>query len=389
MWSAGRTLKTFGVLALLTALLLGMWLWYQDRPDLVFLHGLAAVDTREFQHVSNAVATLERYPEFRRHVYLLRGCVLLDSGDASAALNEFSRTRPEGVLRFPVLQFTAQALYSTGRSLEAAQLLIMLVNENPASAEAHRWLGAIYYDLGNQSAALAELSEAVRLNPLDYRPHRLLGVVCTDLSLYIPAIEHYRAALKLGKDIPQPEIEVDLAVLLIGRNHFKEALESLEDAQPSSTVWALRADCYDGLGQRDASQSAIAAALSADPDNSRALRLYGTQQLFDGSAENAIEPLQKLLRKDPYDTAARYQLAMAYLKLGQTDAWKREMDARDDSNKLHDRFSVLMRQADEEPANAEIREELAAIARTLGKQETAKRWELAAAACRAAVASAP
>jgi len=383
-------LKTFAVLVVVPAVMLGAWYrWDHSRPNAVFLRAMSAIESRDFRGVSAAAERLQQFPEFRPHSHLLQGCVLLDAGDAPAALREFYRTRPEGILRFPVLQFSAQALYRTGRILEAAQLLILLLNENPNSAEAHRWLGAIYYDLGNQSVALAELTEAVRLNPLDHRPHRLLGVICTDRSLYLDAIEHYRTALRLGKNIPQPDIEVDLAVLLLGRNQYKEALESLADAPPSSTVWALRAECHDGLGERDASQDAIAAALSADPENSRALRFYGTQQLFDGSAESAIEPLQKVLRQDPHDTAARYQLAMAYLKLGQTDDWQREMDARDASNKLHDQFIVLMKQAAEETENAEIREEMAAIAHSLGKHETAKRWELAAAVCRTAVKSVP
>ena len=160
-----RTLRSIALLTVVPAVFLGVWFWYQNRPDAVFLQAMAAVERRDFRHVPEAVASLDRYPEYRRHAHLLRGCSLLDAGDASGALREFSRTRPDGVLRFPVLKFTAQALYSTGRIFESAQLLTLLVNEDPANAEAHRWLGAIYYDMGNQSAAVTELTEAARLNP--------------------------------------------------------------------------------------------------------------------------------------------------------------------------------------------------------------------------------
>lgn len=386
MWSAARVLKTFAVLAvLLPAVLVGVWLWDQNHPDAVFLQAISAVERGDFSHVSEAAARLERYPEFRRHAHLLSGCLLLEAGDSSGALREFSLARPDGVLRFPALQYTAQALYLSGRLSEAGHLLAVLVNENPLSAEAHRWLGAIYYDLGMQSAAFAELSEATHLNPLDHRPHRLLGLMCTERSLFLAAIEHYRTALKLAKGIPQPDIETDLAILLIGRNEFEEALESLKNAQATSTVWALRADCYDGLGNPGASRDSVAKAMLADPNDFRALLLYGTQQLYDGNAQGAIEPLHKVLNQDPHHPAARYQLAMAYLKLGQTEAWQREMDKRDASNKLHDRFHESVKQAAAEPENIQIRRELAAIARSLGKPEVAKRWDVAAIACQTAV----
>ena len=253
-----RTQKSIYFLAVCAACVFGIWIWYyQFRPDFVYSHAIAAIERRDFRRVSQAASSLERYPEFQRHCHLLRGCVLLNAGKAAQALKEFSGTRPEGVLRFPVLLFTAQALYGTGRIAEAAELLFVLANEDPSNAEAHRWLGAIYYDIGNQSEAVVELTEAARLDPLDYRPHRLLGLLCTDESLFGLAIEHYRTALRLGKDIPQPDIQADLAIVLIQRNRFDEALEVLATAEPTATVWALRADCYDGLGKPDDSRDAV------------------------------------------------------------------------------------------------------------------------------------
>lgn len=379
------TLKLYASLAALVALAFGAWFWYTESPAEVFSRGLEAVEKRDFEEVSKAAAMLEKYPDFQRHARLLRGCALLDAGQPSKALKEFSRTKPEGDLRFPALLYTAQALYRCGKLSEAGNLLVVLVSEDPGNVEAHRWLGAIYYDMGMQSAAFVELSAAIRLNPLDYRPHRLLGSMCTEQSLFVEAIDHYRTALKLGKSVPQPDIETDLATLLIGRNQFEDGLESLKDAKATSTVWALRADCYDGLGQPDASREAVAKAMLADPDNPKALLLNGTQQLFDGNPQGAIEALQKVVKQDPHHAPARYQLAMAYLKLGQTEAWQREMEKRDASNRLHDRFRECVIQAAKEPENVEIRQELAELARALGKLEVAKRWDLAAIACRSAV----
>ena len=76
---------------------------------------------------------------------------------------------------------------------------------------------------------------------------------------------------------------------------------------------------------------------------------------------------------DHHDTKARYQLAMAYLKLGQTEAGQREMDARDASTKLHEQFYAAAKQAAADPANVQIREQLASIATALGKREVAQR----------------
>jgi len=380
---SGRAQKLLGSAALLSACGFGVWFWYsQNRPSVLYEQAIAEAEKGDFRRVNKAASRLERYPEFQRHAHLLRGCVLLDAGKSASALKELSATRPEGELRFPVLQFTSQALYRVGRISEAADLLVLLAEEDPTNAEAHRWLGAIYYDIGNQAEAVLELTEAARLRPLDHRPHRLMGLICTDESLFGLAIEHYRTALKLGKNIPQPDIEADLAIVLIQRNRFPEALEVLAAAEPTATVWALRADCYDGLGKPDEARDAVEKSLLSDPDNPKALRLYGAQQVADGNAQDAIVPLQKVLQQDPHDTKARYQLAMAYLKLGQTEAGQREMDARDASTKLHEQFYAAAKQASTEPANVEIREQLAAIAASLGKREVAKRWQLAANACR-------
>ena len=383
---SGRAQRSILFVVVLVACAFGIWFWYsQNRPDVVYSQAIADLEEGDLRRVSDAASRLERYPEYQRHAHLLRGCVLLHSGKAASALKEFSGTRPDGVLRFPVLQFTAQALYQTGQLAQAADLLILLANEDPSNAEAHRWLGAIYYDVGSQSEAVVELTEAARLRPLDHRPHRLLGLICTDESLFGLAIEHYRTALRLGKDIPQPDIQADLSIVLIQRNRFAEALEVLATAEPTATVWALRADCYDGLGKPDESRDAVEKSLLADPDNPKALRLYAAQQIADGSAQTAILPLQKVLQQDPHDTKARYQLAMAYLKLGQTEAGQREMDARDASTKLHEQFYAAAKQAAADPANVQIREQLASIATALGKREVAQRWSLAAKACRAAV----
>lgn len=378
-------LRWFALVTFFAACAAGAWFWFRERPAEVFSRGLAAVEKQDFEEVSRAASVLEKYPEFQQHATLLRGCVLLGHGRVSRALSEFSRTKPEGAIRFPALLYAGQALYRIGNLTDAGQVLAALVSEDPGNAEAHRWLGAVYYDMGMQSAAMSELIEATRLNPLDYRPHRLLGTMCTDQSLFVDAIEHYRTALRLGKEIAQPDIELDLATLLVGRNEFEEALESLKNAKATSTVWALRADCYDGLGQPDKSREAVAKAMLANSQDPRALLLFGTQQLFDGNPQGAIEPLTELLKQDPHHVAARYQLAMAYLKLGKTEAWQREMGRRDASNKLHDRFTEAVKQAGKEPENVEIRKELASIAGSMGKSEVAKRWEMAAIACRNAV----
>lgn len=38
-------------------------------------------------------------------------------------------------------------------------------------------LGAVYYDLGANTAAISELQRVIALDPGDYRPHRLIGLI--------------------------------------------------------------------------------------------------------------------------------------------------------------------------------------------------------------------
>jgi Flp pilus assembly protein TadD len=91
--------------------------------------------------------------------------------------------------------------------------------------------------------------------------------------------------------------------------------------------------------------------------------------------------LEPVVAAHPNDDRARYQLALAYARMG------RDADARE-QNRLVDQtrarlteLSDLNRAALRDPWDAAVRRRLAELCEQLGKQELAKMWHRAAEAC--------
>ena len=83
-------------------------------------------------------------------------------------------------------------LADTGRTGEAQEILLQLVQDYPELAEPHNNLAAIYAASGEYGKSRAELEEAIRLNP-GYAPaHENLGDVHALL-----AAQSYAKALRL------------------------------------------------------------------------------------------------------------------------------------------------------------------------------------------------
>ena len=188
------------------------------------------------------------------------------------------------------------------------------------------------------------------------------------------------------KDDPHPvhqEVLRNLARSFIGQNNYPEALETLETAQPDhALVLALKADCHRGLGHDDIARQLLDQAIQMDPNERTAVLLQVDMALDSQQTAAIVKPLQRLLNKDPHDTACRYQLAQAWQRLGQTNKYKQEMAKHKASEELKQELTETNLQANRTPDDAEVRDRLAEICETLGKHDLARMWRQAAAACR-------
>ncbi len=380
-----RLLIAAGIVA---AIAVGGWLAVQDNPDDVFRHSLDQLQQGNHDAALQGVKFLDGHPGFESHVALLRGAYQLRRGHAADALLSFEAVEPTGELRLPALEFTGECLFLLDQlPLAAAQFQEML-KDDPHSANAHRWLGQIFYNLGAFDTAISHLQVLITIEPDNYLAHALVGHMAFDFEDFQIAIQHYRKSEDLFRadSIPEPvhqEVLRNLARSLIGQNKYPEALATLDTAQPDhALVLALKADCHRGLGHDDTARKLLDQALTMDPNQRTAVLLQVDMALDSQQTAAVVKPLQTLLDKDPHDTACRYQLAQAWQRLGQTDKYKQEMARHKASAELKQELTEKNLLANRAPDDAEVRDRLAELCETLGKHDLANMWRQAAAACR-------
>lgn len=365
----------------------------QPAPELAprerFQIALQALDRRDFRTVSREIDALAAVPGFEPHVHLLRGGLFLRTGMKAEAVQQFAMTTPKGELRIPALLMTCECLYALGRLAEAEACIRPLTREHPDNADAHRWLGAIYYDLGHLDAAIRELARVTQLSPEDYRPRRLLGLIYFDFQQYPAAIEQYRQALANNPPESQRrEIIIELAQSLIHQHEYAEALEQLTSASldPDALYLALQSECHWSLGRRERARELLDRAAAHNPDEKHVLRLQGRMLSEAGDLVEAADALQQALAQNPHDFESRYVLANVYRQQGRTADYEVELARTQESRDMLLRLSKLNRRAAERPRDAQVRRDLAELCQTLGKIELSKMWRQAARAIDAGAA---
>lgn len=352
-----------------------------DKSTDLFREGLAAVDAGRPHDARRIAEALAATPDGEQASVVLQGILRLRSNDPATALRFFSRARPEGPLRHALLLHTAEALYRVGQLHEAGRLLQLNVADRPQDAESHRWLGAVYYDLGIRNEAIAELEAAARLAPGDHRPYRLLGLILYDFQQYTEAARYYRRALELHGASDQPDIVRELAHCLLETRAFEEALAVLSQVDECPDVLVLRAEAEWSLGKLDAAERDVGSALHLDAEHSRGNLLRARMDLAAGEATVALERLRRARAAAPHDSAVCYELTNTLRQAGLESEADAELAALQELSQLHSRYVQLAEEAARTPADAGIRRQLADLCRRLGALSAAATWERAALAC--------
>ncbi|MFN0055984.1 MAG: tetratricopeptide repeat protein [Planctomycetales bacterium] len=370
------------------ALLLGL-IWvvfgHSISPEQAFDNALAAIERGDVRTIKGSLRALDRQPAFKRHVALLEGLLLLRGRNPEAALSRFAVAGDDEPLREKVRLHTAEALYALGRLAESESILQELLAESPRNVTAIRQLAAIYYDLGANNAALAQLHRVIELDPGDYRPHRLMGLMYHDFEMDQQAVQSYERTLELD---PPPEVREEvvreLAEALLAQHQDERALELLEEATPDATSLVLRAQALWVGGRNAEALAALEQARSLDPDLRSLLLLDADILATQRDLRGAQRQLERLLAGNQFDAEAHYRLARVLRQQGREDAYAAEMEQWEAAKRLSERRTELSVQAIDDPRNAAIRDELAEICEELGQPELAAMWRSAAAACRSA-----
>jgi len=150
--------------------------------------------------------------------------------------------------------------------------------------------------------ALAYLYAAVKLNPRNASAYRALGMTQVHLGNYGLAESYYRKAIDaFGDSRPtDPGPFLDLAfILLLGHD-------------PAKVEEALK------LAQRGA---------EIEPDSGDAHYLIGKALMKMGRVKDSVPHLELAARRNPADSKAHFQLALAYDALGEKEKARAERQA--------------------------------------------------------------
>lgn len=133
----------------------------------------------------------------------------------------------------PHSRFTlAMAYLKLNQSGWAIPELKKLAQEQPENALYIYWLGRIDYDAQKYDQAVIKLRKAVELDPKMMRAYDNLGLTYEHLSDNEAAIKSYRTAIELNRKQanPSPWPNLNLAILLMGKNELSEAEILLREA---------------------------------------------------------------------------------------------------------------------------------------------------------------
>ena len=384
MRKSRKVLTITAIGTLLSILGIMAYQWTSHEPDRWFDSTWSAFQKNQLKTVREQIQRRVNDPNVRTECDFFEGALLLRQGRFYAALENFRRTPPRGRVRHAVLLLVGECQYWLKNYPDAEQLFATLAADRPTDAEPHRWLGAVYFDIGLTGSAVFELEKAIELNPLDHRPHRLLASIFIDVGRHEKAIQHYQAAIQLGPpDVPQNDIFEELANALLKTNRFSDAIATAKSIKPpTAEAMLIIAQACRQIGDFENSLDYLEHAFEIDKSNARATLLKGKWLLETGNSADSLPLLAASTLRSPHDVEARYQYARALLLEGQRDSHDEQLRLLKDSEALHKRYSQLHDRTWANPDDVEAREELAETTKLLGKPEVSQFWARAAQACR-------
>jgi tetratricopeptide (TPR) repeat protein len=363
-------------LSLTGMLAAGGWWWYSTtRPDYRLRVGLEALD-RGDPDTAELMAARLAAGGYNNHALLLRGKKLLLEGRHARALEELNRIRDTGWIRLEAAVLSGRCQLKLKNPHDAERAFLFVLKQDPNSVDAHRGLAAVYFDQGAMARAVLHCEKWAELSPTDGRPYRFMGHIYQEMGQKEDALSALQKALQrdLAETVVQ-EVLVELADLQVGQSQYEGALQTLSrcDAETAKAALplTLRAECLFALGKKAQARDLVRQALEAHPGFARLLRLRARQHLEAKEYRAAAALLEKAVRADPNDLAARALLAQAYTGLG------RPADAREQQRLIkrtqgyYDELTRLTRQLLVRPTDPGLHRRMADLYQLLNKPELA------------------
>ena len=178
-----------------------------------------------------------------------------------------------------------------------------------------------YLAKGDQKAAVIQLKAALQKNPNQAEARFLLGNALLTAGDTGTAMVELRRAL----DLQHPAVAVvpPLARAMVAENQFKPLVDQygaldLPDKAAAADLKTSLAIAYAALGNKQQSDSALAAALKAAPDSVRALLIQAKMLASTGDSDGALKMIDSIVQAHPGEAGA-WQLKGDLLFLAKGD----------------------------------------------------------------------
>jgi protein O-mannosyl-transferase len=168
------------------------------------------------------------------------------------------------------------------------------VESNPRCSICQGNLGSALYQRKLYHLAKERFETALALRPDRARPHGGLGIVLDRLGDFEEAVHHLRIAV--AQDPNDPDVLTNMGVVLANQKRYSEAMPYLERAN------------------------------RINPNHVPGLVTLGNALIETGRPDKALGYLVRALALRPDEPVLRYDLARAYLALGQREAARNEHD---------------------------------------------------------------
>jgi tetratricopeptide (TPR) repeat protein len=249
-------------------------------------------------------------PEHERAIALFnRGSVYDTKGQYDEALADYNvllRARPVALV-YANRGFVRQKLHDYDHSIADLTEALRL---DPALAQAHKWRGVSYVNIGDNKRALADFDAALRLDPTDDEVHWQRGRTYEIVRNYKAALADYTVYLEHDRTWVPGYIRRATVFLALGDpdHALADASDAMYIEPRNVAALTVRGNAY--RAKRDFTRALDDYTAAIDFDRDAAIYYErGVAYRMKGERDNAITDFKMAIRLQPKDSdAARAEL---------------------------------------------------------------------------------
>lgn len=192
---------------------------------------------------------------------------------------------------------------------------------DPRNAEAYKWRGLCFREIGDAARALADLDRAASYLRDDTTLLINRGTVHADLGNHERALADFRRACELAPNHAHPQFNAGHVLVELGRldeaqDHYDTAIELDHMA---TEAWIGLSDVFAQRGEWSEVLRCLATVIGLKPDEPEAHFKLGQVLVELGDFDLGLRHLERALEADPRDPDAIAFKAVAHFHKGQLD----------------------------------------------------------------------